>query len=839
MRIALLILLYVNTSICFAQMEEIILSNSWLFRQHGAKEWMKATVPGTVHTDLLANKKIPNPFLERNELEVQWVDTVNWEYQTTFTYQKSEKVKKAFLRFEGLDTYARVYLNDSLLLTTDNMFRHWEVDCTKVLKKGNNTLSIQFSSAVTRGKEEAKKLSYTLPGDEKVFTRKAGYHYGWDWGPRFVTCGIWQPVKLLLQNGILDVTDHHILQQELGDQYATLQLNSTISPQQFTDITIRVFDHATNLLVGSSQHAIKNKSILTTIITIPKPKRWWCNGQGDPHLYTLRIEVENKTSVDKIITLKKIGLRTIELVQEPDSIGKSFYFKLNGKAIFMKGANYIPPDNFLPRVTPSDYQRVVKSAKDANMNMLRVWGGGVYADDAFYEACDEQGILVWQDFMFACVMYPGDTSFIENVRIEAEQQIQRLRHHASLAMWCGNNEVSEAWHNWGWQKQYNYSKKDSTTIWHDYLRLFEEVLPKTVSQLDPSRPYWPSSPQHGWGRKESMQEGDSHYWGIWWGLQSFDVYNKKVGRFMSEYGFQGMPSALLFEKITGEKEMSLQSPVVLHHQKHPTGFQTIDHSLQQSYNKPQTFEDYRYVSQLVQAEGMKMAIEAHRRNQPYCMGTLYWQLNDCWPVTSWSSIDSYGTPKAAHFSITKAFEPIITSITSTKSSYEIFVVSDHPATLTLTTRLYSLKGETVWTDQKEITFTEGGGGGSQKILILDSAQLLKGSNPAEVFLHTTVSSSDQRVHENYFYFVPIKEVLLQKPSITWTLDEKRKTLHLTSNSTLAKNVFLDAGTSTTFAENFFDLIPHQTKVVRFNSTSFKTLKQKLVIRSVYETYAHP
>ncbi len=838
MRIVFLILLNLIASIGLAQTEENTFDRDWKFRQVGTENWMNASVPGTVHTDLLANQKIPDPFLERNELLVQWIDTVDWEYQTRFVFKPKENVQKAYLVFEGLDTYGDVYLNDSLILVANNMFRSWKVECLSLLKKGNNSLTIKFSSAVTKGKAEARKLPYTLPGDEKVFTRKAGYHYGWDWGSRFVTCGIWQPVKLVLQTGILEVVDHHLVQTELTDQQAILQLNTSLTAKENTPVTIRVFDNVSNTLLGTSQYQVTGTSSLPTVVTIKNPKRWWCNGYGDPHLYSLRIEVENKTNADKIIAFKKIGLRTIELVQEPDSLGKSFYFKLNGKSIFIKGANYIPPDNFLPRVSTSAYQELVKKARNANMNMLRVWGGGVYAADAFYEACDEQGILVWQDFMFACVMYPGDEAFIENVRVEAEQQIKRLRHHASIALWCGNNEVSEAWHNWGWQKQYAYSKKDSASIWQDYLHLFEEVLPKEVNTQDPSRSYWPSSPQHGWGRKQSMLEGDSHYWGVWWGLQPFDVYNQKVGRFMSEYGFQGMPSSSLFKSITAEKEISLHSFAVLHHQKHPTGFQTIDHYLQQSHNKPQMFEDYRYVSQLVQAEGMKVAIEAHRRSQPYCMGTLYWQLNDCWPVTSWSSIDSYGISKAAHYSITKAFEPFLTSVTHEHGSYVIYAVSDHPAVVTLTVSLHTLQGDVRWTENTWVDFNTGG---SKRIKVLDSMQMLKGLEASKIFLHTELQSlSGESLYENFHYLVPVKELPLEKPTLTWYVDKKNHTIHLTNGSTLAKNIFLDAGASVTFEENYFDLMPRQTKRVKFTSAlSFKKLKQQLAIRSVYDTYTHP
>lgn len=838
MRIVFLILLCLIASNGLAQTEERTLGKDWKFRQVGTEKWMNASVPGTVHTDLLTNQKIPDPFLELNELLVQWIDTVDWEYQTRFVFKPKENVQKAYLVFEGLDTYADVYLNDSLILVANNMFRYWKVDCLTGLKKGENTLTIKFSSAVNRGKAEARKLTYTLPGDEKVFTRKAGYHYGWDWGPRFVTCGIWQPVKLVLQTGTVEVLDHHLVQTELSDQQAILQLNTSLSTTENTPVTIRVFDKASNTLLGSSQQKVVGTSVVPTVVTIKNPKRWWCNGYGDPHLYTLRIEVENKTNADKIITFNKIGLRTIELVQEPDSLGKSFYFKLNGKPVFIKGANYIPPDNFLPRVDASTYQNLVKKAKEANMNMLRVWGGGVYAADAFYEACDEQGILVWQDFMFACVMYPGDTAFIENARIEAEQQIKRLRHHASLALWCGNNEVSEAWHNWGWQKQYAYSKKDSTSIWHDYLHLFEDVLPKAVSQLDPAHAYWPSSPQHGWGRKQSMLEGDSHYWGVWWGLQPFDLYNQKVGRFMSEYGFQGMPSSTLFKNITEETEISLHSPVVLHHQKHPTGFQTIDHYLQQTHNKPKTFEDYRYVSQLVQAEGMKIAIEAHRRSQPYCMGTLYWQLNDCWPVTSWSSIDSYGIPKAAHYSITKAFEPFLTSVANEHDSYAIYAVSDHPAEVTLTISLRTIQGDVLWSENTWVDFYAGG---SKRIKVLDSMQMLKGLDANKVFFHTELKSlSGKRLYENFHFLVPVKDLPLKKPVITWSIDKKNHTIHLTNGSAFAKNIFLDAGASVTFEENYFDLMTSQTKTVKFISTlSIRKIKQQLTVRSVYDTYAHP
>lgn len=837
MRATLLVLFLFILASAHAQTEEILLNKGWQFRQASESTWLNATVPGTVHTDLLSNKKIPDPFLEKNELLVQWIDTVDWVYRTTFAYKPRNDIQQAFLVFDGLDTYAQVYLNDSLILSANNMFRSWRVSCSSLLKEGDNRLLIHFSSASKRGKQEAKKLSYTLPGDEKVFTRKAAYHYGWDWGPRFVTCGIWKPVTLLLQKSNMFVDNHEVVQQTLTKEVATLSVFTTLKAPNGTALAISVYNDETNTLVGSSNRTVTNSSQISTNITIPQPKWWWCNGYGEPSLYTLRIEVINTTTQEKIISKERIGLRTIELIQEADSIGKSFYFKLNGTPIFAKGANYIPPDNFLPRVTPKEYHAIVASAKNANMNMLRVWGGGVYAEDSFYDACDEAGILVWQDFMFACSMYPGDQDFLSNVKVEAEQQIIRLRNHASLALWCGNNEVSEAWHNWGWQKQYAHSTSDSAIIWNDYLALFEDLLPTTVNKLNPSTPYWASSPQHGWGRKQSMLEGDSHYWGVWWGLQPFSIYNEKVGRFMSEYGFQGMPSSYLFEKITGNEEVSLQSPAVAHHQKHPTGFQTIDDYLKQAYRTPNTFEDYRYISQLVQAKGMKTAIEAHRRNQPYCMGTLYWQLNDCWPVTSWSSIDSYSIPKAAHYFISRSFATAITSVNKEKNKYTIYVISDHPRTVTLQTSLQTLNGEVLWKNQEVVTFKSAG---SNLLIQLDSTKLLSTHNPSTVVLSTTLlSDSNELLDQNFFYFVSPKDLSLQKPVIEWTLNTKKKQLEIRCTNTLAKNIFLDAGPDVIFQRNYFDLLPNQTLRIPLDHVKdLKKVKKYLTIRSVYDTFTH-
>ncbi len=534
--------------------ERNLRSEQWSFRKVNDTNWLPAEVPGTVHTDLFAHKLIPDPFLGANEKQLQWIENEDWQYQTTFSVSKAElKNENCELQFDGLDTYAEVSLNGTKILSANNMFRTWKVDVKKLLKIGQNKLVITFSSAVNKGKEAAEKLAYTLPGDEKIFTRKAQYHYGWDWGPRFVTAGIWKDVKLHFWNSASISNVKHI-QKSLSDDLAELEFVAEIKSNTNGEFQLKINDKLEIIQLK------KGKNKVSVYYQIKKPKCWWSNGLGEAYLYSFSISLSKKSRVLDKKELN-IGLRTIELVREKDNVGKSFYFKLNGIPVFMKGANYIPPDSFLPRAKDSVYKSIVKNAVDANMNMLRVWGGGVYADDVFYNECDKNGILVWQDFMFACAMYPGDDHFINNVKNEVIDNVNRLQNHPSIALWCGNNENDEGWHNWGWQKQYKYSVTDSIKIWNDYKKLFHEVIPQTLDSLlsKEKNIYWSSSPSIGWGKKESLLSGDSHYWGVWWGMEPFEIYKQKIGRFMSEYGFQGMPNLETFISFSLIKYICLHS----------------------------------------------------------------------------------------------------------------------------------------------------------------------------------------------------------------------------------------------------------------------------------------
>lgn len=548
----------------YTQAQKKLLHSGWQFRKVPTGKWYAATVPGTVHTDLLANRLIADPYYRDNEKKLQWIDTMNWEYKTSFA-AGTEMLKKKHIElvFDGLDTYADVYLNNQLILSANNMFRQWRADIKKILKP-NNTLHIVFHSAKNKADSMAKAaLPLVLPDNPRAYVRKAQYHFGWDWGPVFITSGIWK------------------------------------------DVYIKSYD-------------IKPAEKIYT----------------PPH--------------------------KVELVQEADSIGRSFYFKIDGNPVYMKGANYIPSEVFLPRLKKEDYRKIILAAKNANMNMLRIWGGGIYEDDAFYDLCDEYGIYVWQDFMFAGAMVPGNKDFINNVHEEVKYQIERLRHHPCIVVWCGNNEIDEAWHNWGWQKQFDLYGGDSAKVWNDYKKLFQDSIATWVNRYDGARPYTSTSPLNGWGRAKSFTEGDSHFWGVWWGLQDIEVFETKTGRFVSEYGMQAMPNYSTLQKITKPEDHFLYSDVINAHQKANGGFMKLNTYIHNYFMdsvkaKKLSVENYTYITQCMQYYAFKNSIAIHRSKAPVNMGTLLWQLNDCWPVSSWSITDYSRKPKAAWYAVKQAY----------------------------------------------------------------------------------------------------------------------------------------------------------------------------------------
>ena len=547
----------------FSQSTSLSLDKDWSFSQKGKEQWVKATVPGSVYTDLMDNKIIEHPFFGKNEADVKWVDSATWVYQTTFTLEEHQKTaEKINLIFDGLDTYANVYLNQEYLGSTNNMFRQWRFPI-KQLIKSSNTLRIVFKPALLVNDSLAKiRYQYLLPSDNRVHSRKAAYQFGWDWGPGLVNCGIWKQVHI-----------------ELGEQQAEQFINA-------------------------------------------KPMA--------------------------------------QLITEKDKKGERFFFQRRGKKIYIKGANWIPASSFPSSVSNDDYRKLLIKAKQANMNMLRVWGGGIYESDYFYDLCDSLGMMVWQDFMFAGGMYPGTVEFMDNVREEVKQQILRLKKHPSIVLWCGNNEIEEGWKHWGWQNQFNLHGKDSIEAWSAYKTLFQDSLPAWVERWDGNRKYISTSPRYGWGNEKSYTEGDSHYWGLWWGMQPWEIWKEKTGRFVSEYGMQSASSISIMKKWLPKSDTTYGSSAFQWHQKANEGNMKLHHYLNKYFLDSSLLplldmSEYIYVTQCMQHYILTNSIASHMSKRPYNMGTLLWQLNDSWPAISWSILNVDATPKAAFYAVKNAY----------------------------------------------------------------------------------------------------------------------------------------------------------------------------------------
>ena len=772
------------------------LNQGWKFRRVGEQNWNIATVPGNIYSDLFSNHIIPDPFFGDNEKSVQWVDTCEWEYETKFI-NPAQSDEQQELVFEGLDTYADIFLNDSLLLKCNNMFVAHRLT-VREMKSGNNTIRVVFHSAIKEGKAAATQLSYTLPGEERVFTRKAAFNYGWDFAPRFVGCGIWKNVFLHSWKSFR-IENIQFIQKSLTDSLAVLEFKLKVISEEDKDV-----DFLVNVNKDRSRvHLNKGESIITKQIRIHSPKRWWCNGLGDPYLYTVKFQFLDGLQIASGDV--EVGLRTLELVQDSDKSGKGFFFRLNGVPVFAKGANYVPDRYFVGQLSGGRTDSLLQLAKDANMNMVRVWGGGIYPSDEFYKSCDKKGILVWQDMMFACAMYPGDTAFLKNVRKEISQNVIRLRNHPSLALWCGNNENDEGWKNWEWQKQYNYSAADSSEIYRNYQKLFNELIPEVLQMEDPAGRYWPSSPSIGWGHAESLSSGDAHYWGVWWGMESFDVYEKKVGRFMSEYGFQGIPNVQTLKKYLPDSSLYRFSTALKSHQKHSTGFETIDTYMKRRWKMPADIEKYIYASQVLQADGIKTAIQAHRRAKPYCMGTLYWQMNDCWPGISWSSIDYDLHPKALYYETKRAYSSVIFSGAQSGSKFSVLLISDSLQIFQgkIKIELLKLDGTSIWSKSISTVIRNDS---AAVIYTAELSELLSGNSAAVVFLKCSLFSNDKLLVLQPVYIAGSDQLDLKKPHPTIEIDDIHQSLDVTS-SVLIKNLYLNCGGSDDLSDNYFDALP--------------------------------
>jgi len=820
---SLLVLIAWCTSL-WLQAQEQIFPTSIEFRKADASSWQPAAVPASVYRSLQANGQISDPYQGIKEDSLKWIGESAWEFRLRLYL--SEEVRRKHehvdLVLEGINTYATVWINGRQVQACENQFRTYTLDVTPFLNEEAQEIRIRIEPTGPAEAAKAAALTYTLSHESRVFTRKAAYQYGWDWGPRFIDAGIGR-VYLRCWNN-LRIEAPYVRTLSLDSAQASLEISTRIFSDRNTTYTFSyaINEQETDTIPGSDKDGVftalekhqlkKGWNTINSRCRLAKPKLWWCNGYGPQHLYQLMLSVKGKQAVANC--WQTFGVRTIELVQDGPKDSTGFAFRLNGVPVFAKGANLIPDDVF----TPFDGQTLLTHyAKDMNMNMLRVWGGGVYPNDAFMEQCDRLGILVWQDLMFACAMYPGDTAFVHNVRQEVEQQVLRLRSHASLALWCGNNENSEGWHNWGWQKQYRHSPSDSARIWNDYQNLFHREIPSVLEALDPGHAYWPSSPSIGWGRKASMQRGDSHYWGVWWGHEPFDVYEQKVPRFMSEYGFQSLPDLSTLRYCCPDTALHMGSACLRAHQKHPTGYETIDGYLLRDLVIPAALSDYVYASQYLQAYGMGKAIEAHRRARPYCMGTLYWQLNDCWPVASWSAIDSRGHRKQLFYQSRRLFAPKLLSGAMAGGRYRISIINDAPRAENgiLMVSLRTMDGKAVWTKNLPALMPAAGASVAWSF----ACDSLGGHAPGEVYVDMRFITRTATNIKRIGFLVPPKDLKLQEPGLV--LKKTGDGISISAR-TLAIGVEIKSSNSSYFypnaADNFVEVQPGEETLIRFKDS---------------------
>ena len=808
------------------------LHEGWKFRQARLTNWYPATVPGVVHTDLLQNKIIEDPFFRLNERGLQWIDKEDWVYETCFTLAADMMRKENMeLVFEGLDTYADVYLNDECILKADNMFRRWSIPIRQYIREENNILKVYFHSPIKIDVPKWDALPYQYPASNdqsengglfnkkiSIFARKAGYHYGWDWGPRLVTSGIWRPVYIRAWSD-LRINDVFIEQKEVGAGRAVIAGHVELDADKDMDgVLVTITDEVTGRVLGEWQADLKRGTNRVTVdFVLHKPKLWWSNGLGEPFLYRFRTDIiaggellDSKT--------ERVGIRSLKVVHQPDKDGHTFYIELNGRPVFAKGANYIPSDNFLPRVTPENYKKTILDAAGVNMNMLRVWGGGIYENDVFYDLCDEYGIMIWQDFMFACSMYPAEGALLDNIHQEAVDNVKRLRNHACIALWCGNNECQDAWLGWGWKREIERQNKEyADKIWAQYRQQYHVTLPGVVREYAPGTFYWPSSPFAFEGEMSGTTDGDRHYWSVWHGKAPISDYDSEKSRFFSEYGFQSFPE---FESVKRyapyPEDWDIRSEVMMSHQRggdHAN--ELIETYLLNEYKKPRDFRAFLYMNHVLQGDAIKTAIESHRRQMPYNMGTLFWQHNDCWPVASWASRDYYGRWKAQHYYVRKAYDDILISPVVEGDDLKVYAVSDRLENTSgrLQLQVCQFDGTVVHHWDKSVGIS---GNDSRVCFSAPLAKLLEGANRGTVYVRVDYTDKSGRVYHNNYCLGKQKDMDYPKVDLQTEVRSIEGGYEVTvSADKFARAVCLSvADNESVYSDNYFDVQPKSSVQVQ-------------------------
>ncbi|HZD30536.1 MAG TPA: glycoside hydrolase family 2 protein [Candidatus Angelobacter sp.] len=842
------------------QKQIVPLNSGWEFRQllsgpaiqaptpsdHDASQWHPAVVPGSVHLDLLRNKLIPDPYYRDNEAKLQWIENADWEYRTTVQATPALLQQKHIdLVFEGLDAYAQVYLNDKLVLTANNMFREWRVSVKADLKTGANTLRIVFPSPIKIAGEVAANDPWQPKTrvEPKTYVRKAAYEYGWDWGPRFVTSGVWRPARLEAW-AAARISNVNIRQLDVSSTVAHLLAEVEVTAAEAGNATVAV-DYG----MGTGKHSEVSRNVqlqsginrVVLPIDIASPSLWYPAGYGAQPIYKFTAQLRMGKGVQDEAAVKT-GLRSIVLHRELDQWGRSFEFVVNGIPVFGKGADVIPFDSFPTRVTTQQYRQVLQSAVDANMNMIRHWGGGYYETDEFYDICDELGIMIWQDFMFGNDWQPGAYDWKLNVTAEAEQQVKRLRNHPSIVIWCGNNETEVAL---AWKDRDKLPADVRFQMWQDYLTTFSGILASAVNRYAPETPYWPSSPSADYEElSDKYQSGDMHDWSVWHGRVPFTDYEKHNPRFMTEYGFQSFPEMRTIETFTvPEDRLNIFTPVMLAHQKNAAGNAIIRDYMLRDYPQPKDFASFLYASQVLQAEGIKVGAEHLRRNRPRTMGSIYWQLNDCWPVASWSSLDYYGRWKALHYYARRFYAPILVSPHNEGGNIAVYVVSDKtsPTVATLRVRILGFEGAALSDKSQSLTIAPLASQVYQTIPMLDVTNM-PNADLGKIFAVTDLLVDNKVVSSNELFFVPKKDMQLPQAKITSELTPAQAagtyTLHLAAPM-LARSVYVSFGNlDAKPADNYFDLLPGQAVDLTISSAaSLDDLKTNLRVLSLTDAFA--
>ena len=823
-------------------MQKYDLGGSWRLTAVDGTIAAPAQVPGCVHTDLLAAGIIADPYYRDVEHSVQWVTDSEWAYSRTFSVSDADLQRAAvLLRCEGLDTLATISLNGHELGKTDNMFRVWEFNVKPYLQPGENVLTVRFASTLPYINERQAAHSIPSGGSRgeikgRAWVRKEPCNFGWDWGPILTTCGIWRPIQLLAFDGAR-LCDLQVLQEHAPSGEVALEINATAEVRETVSLRVQFevsFDGAVisegiaELVHGSAHLRLR----------IADAQLWWPNGMGAQPLYTVSVSLLSLDGSILDTMSRRVGLRTLRLDRHEDSWGESFQFVVNGVPFFAKGANWIPADSFATRVSEEQYADLLQSAVAANMNMLRVWGGGIYEQDTFYDLCDELGLTVWQDFMFACSSYPTfDEAFLANVRVEAEETVRRLRHHACLALWCGNNELEQMSVGEEWNAR--------QMSWADYGKLFDVLLREVVAENDPQREYWPSSPHSPHGDRQdhsNPQWGDAHLWQVWHGRQPFEWYRSADHRFISEFGFQSFPEPKTAFSYTATHDRNVTSYVMEHHQRSAIGNTVIMEYLLEWFRLPIGFENTLWLSQILHGMAMKYAVEHWRRLMPRCMGALYWQLNDCWPVASWASIDYYRRWKALHYMAKQFFAPVLLSAVEDAESgaVALHVTSDRPAPITaeLHWTLYDVAGVVLREGRAEVIAPANG---SACVETLELGDAIGKHGPRNLLLWVELYAEGVCLSDNFVSFARPKHLELGDPDITVDVAVRGEGFQVTLEAARpALWAWLElSGVDARFSENFFHLMPGKARTVIVHPhtpISRAAFNTALRVRSLVDTY---